>query len=214
MKNKLVFAALLCLFTIQANAQTEKGKVMLGGYASFNTYKFEGQSAQKSNYFSTSLRSAYFINDNLAIGIGLLYNYYKDTQSDLNDQTPLSRQTSRSYGLAPFVRYYFNINEKFKIFNELAINGNIGKSKYNNETSPFFSSENKFKQFGANIKPGLAYFPIKKIAIEFSFPMLSYQKSFNEAKYMENPEAFKTDGEEFQFGIDTFTPTIGVNFHF
>ncbi|TKC62480.1 porin family protein [Pedobacter hiemivivus] len=214
MKNKLVFAALLCIFSFKANAQTEKGKTMLGGYVSFYTYKFEGQYIQKANNFSTSLRSAYFIKDNLAIGLGLLFNNSRSKESDLANLNLLSRQTSKSYGVSPFVRYYFNINEKFKIFNELAINGSIGTSEYKNETSPLFSSENKFKQFGANIKPGLAFFPTKKIAIEFSFPMLSYQKSFYETKYMENPTEFKNNGESFQFGITTFKPTIGVNYHF
>lgn len=214
MKNKLVFAALLCIFSFKVNAQTEKGKMMLGGYASINTYKSESQDIQKSNYFNTSLRTAYFIKDNLAIGLGLLYYRMKNTQSDPANLNPLSTQINNSYGLSPFVRYYFNINEKFKIFNELAINGSIGKSKYDNESYPGVSNDNKFKQFGLNIQSGLAFFPVKKIAIEFSFPMLNYRKTFNEEKYQENPNVFKTNPEEFQIGIDSFKPTIGINYHF
>lgn len=214
MKNKLVFAALLCIFSFKVNAQTEKGKMMLGGYIAINNFKFEGQNIQKTNYFSSSLRTGYFIKDNLAIGLGLLYNHITNTQSDLNNPSPLSKQINNSYGLSPFVRYYFNINEKFKIFNELAISGSTGKSKNDNESYPAYSNDAKFKQFGVNIKPGLAFFPIKNIAIEFSFPILNYQKSFSEQEYTENQNVFKTNGEEFQIGIDSFKPTIGINYHF
>lgn len=214
MKNKLVFAALLCIFSFKANAQTEKGKVMLGGFASFSTHKFEGQSVRKTIIFNTSLRSGYFIKNNLAIGLGLEYNHQRDKENNPDNIDVRYKQIQRSYGLSPFTRYYFNINEKFKIFNELSIYGRIGDSKDESQPSPAYPSDYKFKQIGLNLKPGLAYFPIQKIAIEFSFPMLNYQKTFFETKYMENPDAIKTKGEEFQLGIDTFKPTIGVNYHF
>jgi hypothetical protein len=215
MKNTLIFAVLLCIFSLQANAQTEKGKIILGGYTSFSTHKLKGQSDQRINYFSTALRPAYFLSNNLAIGLGLLFNYNVTKHPSFKDGTEFqSKNTNRNYGLAPFARYYFNISEKFKIFNELSINGNIGDSKYVFAQDPVYNSAYKFKGFGAVAKPGLAFFPAKKFAIEFSFPMLSYQKSFTETKSERNFIDFKSNGDEFKIGIDTFKPEIGVNFHF
>ncbi|SMC59766.1 outer membrane beta-barrel protein [Pedobacter nyackensis] len=219
MKNILIFAVLLCIFSLQAKAQTEKGTIILGGNVSFSTHKYKiGQNEQKMNYSYASLRSGYFVNNNLAIGLGLIYNHTisKSNANVLDGNKIQSKQTRQSYGLAPFARYYFNISEKFKIFTEVAINGNIGDSKYvfSEDQAYAYNPDYKFKGFGVAAKPGLAFFPVKKLAIEFSFPMLSYQKGFSKSESDEASTSFKENGEEFKIGIDTFKPEIGVYFHF
>ncbi|WP_244214217.1 hypothetical protein [Pedobacter jejuensis] len=65
-----------------ANAQTEKGKVILGGSVGFNSSKVEG-AAKSDVSFNVIPSVGFFVDNNFAIGTGVGYTYNKEV-SNLN----------------------------------------------------------------------------------------------------------------------------------
>jgi hypothetical protein len=86
----------ILLFTINLNAQTEKGNWMFGGDAILQGYKFEAQ--DKFIYYAEIFpKAGYFIKDQFVIGseVGIFIN-----------------NATLYTSLVPFARYYFFKNEK------------------------------------------------------------------------------------------------------
>ncbi|MFC3366125.1 PorT family protein [Pedobacter fastidiosus] len=70
MKKLLLSLVAVAGLVYSANAQTEKGKVILGGNVGFNSTKVEG--AAKSDFnFSVVPSVGYFVSNNFAIGTGV-----------------------------------------------------------------------------------------------------------------------------------------------
>ena len=67
MKKLLLSLVAVAAFAFSTQAQTEKGKVMLGGNVGFSTSKVDG--ANKSDFNFRAIPSVgYFVSDNIAIG--------------------------------------------------------------------------------------------------------------------------------------------------
>jgi hypothetical protein len=73
-------------------------------------------------------------------------------------------------------------------------------------------SSYKFTAYNASINPGFAFFPSKRWAIEFSFPLLDYSKQ--KPKDIEPASISIYTVENFSLATDSFNPSIGFNFHF
>ena len=74
MKKVLLTLTAIAGLTIAANAQTEQGKIMVGGQVGFQTSKVKDTDF-KNNSFSINPTVGYFVSDNLAIGTGIGYNW-------------------------------------------------------------------------------------------------------------------------------------------
>lgn len=86
---KIYLAGAFLLAGIMANAQTEKGDIMIGGRIDLNT-------GENSTYIGFSPQFGYFIITNLAIGGNLSLTYQKNGDAKNTD-----------FGIGPFVRWYF-----------------------------------------------------------------------------------------------------------
>jgi len=100
MKKFLLIATFIVTGFISANAQTEKGTLLLGGDVTFQTS--DGNSA-----FTARPAVGYFIANNFAIG-GQFTLFASDGYS--------------SWALGPFVRGYFAGSEKGKFYGQLGLN--------------------------------------------------------------------------------------------
>lgn len=225
MKSKLLLVAALCAMAFTANAQTEKGKSLINGSIGFSTNKSESNSpgffttTQKSNYFSFAPSYGYFVDNNLAIGLGLAYTQIKNTLNtfDVNSNSTLNNSQvaeQQAYSISPFLRKYVDVADKFKFFAHVNLDMGFGESENKivyNSTSNTVDNTYKFTSYNVALSPGFAFFPSKKWAIDFSFPLLNYNKV--------NPKDEDTNiavsaNETFTFATSSFNPRIGFNFHF
>lgn len=85
----IVTSLLLSVCVFQAAAQTDKGDWMVGGGFGFNT-------AKRNTEINFSPSAGAFVINNLAVGGNLLIDYNK-----------LGATKTTSFGIGPFVRYYF-----------------------------------------------------------------------------------------------------------
>jgi hypothetical protein len=211
MKNKLFIMAMLCAIAFSTNAQTEKGKFLLGGAVNFSTSNQDNQAEGRKTSFGLSPRIGYLVSDNWAVGTALNFSVSK-TKGTINDDNTIDMGSQYTYyGIAPFVRHYAKIADNFKFFGDLHVEAAFGKEKNVDEQGKSGSTKSKINTYSTGISPGLAFFPAKKWAIEFSFPLVSYfsQKIKPE---MAGETPFKYDA--FTFGFSSFNPSIGVNYHF
>jgi len=225
MKSKLLIMGVLCAIAFKANAQTEKGKSVINGAIGFSTNKSENTSSnvsvidQKSNSFTFAPSFGYFVANNLAIGLGVGYSQNKNTSNsfDANSSTLVYyKQIAKQqiFSVNPFLRKYVDIADKFKFFGQINLGIGFGKAENTvtyNTPSTTLENTYKFTSYSGAISPGFAFFPSKKWAIEFSFPLLSYSK-INPKDGSSSVSSSTT--ESFNFATSSFNPSIGFNFHF
>ncbi|SOD14559.1 outer membrane beta-barrel protein [Pedobacter xixiisoli] len=204
MKKLLLSLVAVAALTFGANAQTEKGKIILGGNVGFNSSKVDGASKADIN-FSVVPSVGYFVGNNFAIGTGVGYEYDKTASG-----TAFERGQLEAFRVAPFGRYYVNLTEQFKFFGQVSVPlafGSLKSVDANGETGSKFASTTSI---GVNVAPGFAFFPNKKIGIEFSVNGLGYENFSTKAE----ATGAKVKTNSFGLEANTFAPKLGVQFHF
>ncbi|KLT67373.1 outer membrane beta-barrel protein [Pedobacter sp. BMA] len=204
MKKLLLSLVAVAGLFYSANAQTEKGKFILGGNVGFSSSKVEG--AVKSDIdFSVVPSIGYFVGNNFAIGTGVGYTYSKTVSGGA-----LNRNQVGAFQVSPFGRYYVGLSDQFKFFGQLSVPMAFGTAKTvdaNGDTGSKYASTTSI---GVNVSPGFAFFPTKRIGIEVSVNGLGYAN--NQIK--EEATGAKTTSNSFGLEADTFAPKLGVQFHF
>lgn len=226
MKKQLFAMAVLCAVALTSNAQTEKGNNLIGGSLSYgrqkrtpeNLYNFN---SVKSTSFSIIPRFGHFISNNLAIGLSVGFNR-NENLNEVNSYSGTStliynyENTSKTLNIGPFVRYYVNIVDKFKFFGQGNAFVAFGKSVSLDGGSITVIPRNdtyKTTAYSATVNPGFAFFPTKHWAFEVLFPLISYNKyKVKDDGNNVNSQAYQDEG--FNFGLDSFSPIIGLNYHF
>ncbi|UKT66072.1 outer membrane beta-barrel protein [Pedobacter mucosus] len=224
MKKQLLTLAAVCAVALASNAQTEKGQNLIGGSLGYSSSEQkainnEPNSTDQSIY-SISPSIGHFFSRNLAIGLSVGYFKGKSTYETIlasGGSVTYAKNVTKSHGFnaGPFLRYYVDIAEKFKLFGQLNTSIQIGKDKseyqYSNNAASDISAT-KTTLYIASINPGFAFLPAKKWAIEFSFPLLSYvnQKNNDERTNFSSSSRY----EAFNFGLSTLNPRIGFNYLF
>jgi outer membrane protein len=138
MKYLLLFPILL--LTINLNAQTEKGSVLVGGNLALNT----GEGASE---FTFSPDFGVFVANNFAVGGFLNFSDRKLGDTKLTD-----------FGIGPFARYYFG-NTSTKPFVVTEFN-------YLTTTSKFEEQKNTTNGIGFLLGMGFAAFINEVVAVE------------------------------------------------
>ena len=188
-------------FGLSTQAQTEKGNVLLGGNVGFSTSKTDG--ASKSDVsFSIVPRVGYFVSDNIAIGTGVGYNYDKQVSNN---------NLNQAFEVSPFGRYYVNLSDQFKFFGQLSVPMAFGNNKLVDAQGNVADNKHATTtNIGVNLAPGFAFYPTKKIGIEFSVNGLGY----NHFQVKNEITGGKSKTNSFGLDADTFAPKLGVMFHF
>lgn len=104
MKTKLFIMAALCATAFNVNAQTEKGKMLLGGAAQFQTNTTDMPQAYKNTQTNLVIQPqfGFFVADNFSVAASLTYyrTKYQNNQYSTAVQSDYE-QKRESYGFAP-----------------------------------------------------------------------------------------------------------------
>lgn len=194
MKKLFLTLTAVTALTLASQAQTEKGKFIVGGQVGFETSKVKDTDL-KNNSFSINPTVGYFVSDNWAVGTGVGYNWGK---SELATNTV----ETNAFQVAPFVRNYIGEGQ-FKFFSQLSVPMAWGK---NTTEVAGVETEAKFQKYGVELAPGFAFFPTSKVGIELKVRGL----------YFDSYKDKGTDVTTNSFGLDanSLAPTLGVQFYF
>lgn len=185
--------------TFAAKAQTEQGKLFLGGSVGYNYNKINGTD-RSSQGFNITPNIGYFVSDNFAIGTGIGYGYGKNSFGNDFDVADVKTQT---FNVAPFARAYKG-NESFKFFGQLSVPMAWGNIKEDGTKTQTFSN------YGVQLSPGVAFFPHKNVGIELSVRGLYYGNN----RVKDEATNAKTINSSFGLASDFFAPQLGVQFYF
>jgi len=204
MKKLLLSLIAVSALAFSTQAQTEKGKIMVGGNVEFNSEKVDG--ADKSNTTFAIVPSAgYFISENFALGTGIGYQSAKAFTANTGNSFK-----TQAVVINPFARYYANITEQFKFFGQLSVPMSFGNTKTSTDNGDNYYKTNNNNSVGVALSPGFAFFPTKKFGIEFAVNGISYNDN-----RLENADGDKVSGNKnFNIGANFFAPKIGVQFYF
>ena len=200
---KLGLALVLAAITIGANAQTEKGKKILGGEVSLQSQKVEGSTNE--NFSFTFLPAfGYFVKDNLALGTGIGYRSNESSTS-----------VNNAIIVAPFGRYYVNVAKQFKFYTELSVPLSFGADKTLKADGSVDRKTASTTNIGVNLSPGFVFFPTTKIGVQLSFSGLYFDNETKKTFPVESDDPVaKTTTNTFGLGFNSFSPSLGVFFHF
>ena len=163
-KTAILSALILSIFTVKA--QTEKNSWLAGGNAGFtsSTQKLSNVSGYsfKTNEFQISPGFGYFFINNFAAGLNV--NFISTHTSETNMPGSESN-TSTTFTAGPFLRYYFNVAQKTKIF----IHGGANWGSYKPGSGDPNLSISMYE-----VKAGPAIFLNPHVALEFT---VGYQTS-------------------------------------
>jgi outer membrane protein len=205
MKKIILSITVLTGIAFASNAQTEKGKFILGGTASYTSTKSDADNAKASQNLALVPNVGYFVTNNIAVGTGIGYTYSK---------TPVASNFGQTEAIlvSPFARHYTNLSDQFKFFGQLSVPLAFGTVKSVEADGDTGSKTGSSTSVGVALSPGFAYFPTKKVGIEFAFRGISYN---NTTVKDNNDNDIKGAGrEDFAIGTSFFTPQIGVQFYF
>ena len=202
MKKLLLSLVAVSALAFTTQAQTEKGKIIVGGNAAFSTNKSDADGAKSNTSFKIVPSVGYFVSDNIAVGTGVGYSYDKQ----------ISKFENQAFVVSPFGRYYANLSESFKFFGQLSVPMEFGTAKAVDATGKVGDKVGSSTNIGVALSPGFAFYPTKKIGIEFALNGLNYN---NLRKEDGNGNKLKGAGyDEFSFGANFFSPKIGIQLHF
>ncbi|GAA4789003.1 hypothetical protein GCM10023231_16610 [Olivibacter ginsenosidimutans] len=191
----LTLTAALAL-TFAAQAQTEQGRLFLGGSVGYNYEKVNGTD-HAAQSFNVVPNIGYFISDNVAIGTGIGYQYSQHyTGSDVKIK-------DNAFVVSPFARAYKG-NELFKFFGQLSVPMAWSSEKEDG------TKTQSVAHYGVQLSPGLAFFPHRNVGIELSVRGLYYGND----RVKDEATGHKVITNSFGLASDFFAPQLGVQFYF
>ncbi|HIC30876.1 MAG TPA: porin family protein, partial [Flavobacteriaceae bacterium] len=159
--------------------------------------QIDSQNKVKTNVFTIAPKAAYFVSDNIAVGLGLGFTSGKEEDGFAEEKVNV-------FGVDAFGRYYFTPASQFSLFAELG----LGYDSVNNETTVGnVTADSDSAQFGANLGAGLNYFVSSNFSIEAGVAVLGYSTNDNGGNGAESTDSFS-------FGGDWTNVTFGVNYKF
>lgn len=184
-----------------ANAQDKKqgsegfakGDVFVSGAVGLSSSK---TGDFKANGFNFSPRAAYFVSDNIALGLALGFESQKIElgESATNTQT--------SFGA--FGRYYATPSSKFSLFAQLGFDFTSSKNEWFVDSDGSLSATDfEDKGFAINFAPGFHYFVSDNFALETSIGVLGYSSNDNGGNGADKTNTFDlgVDFDNVMFGL-------------
>lgn len=205
MKKLILSIIALSGLSLGSYAQTEQGKYILGGTASYQSSKSDATNANAAENLSLVPNLGYFVSDNFAIGTGIGYNYSKTADASATGM-------NQAVVVSPFGRYYAGLSDQFKFFGQASVPMTFGTVKSVDANGDTGAKVGSSTSVGVDLSPGFAYFPTKKIGIEFALRGVSYNNY--KVKDANDNDVKGAGREDFSFGTNFFSPRIGVQFHF
>jgi len=220
MKNLLLSLGMIVML-LSANAQIQKGAIMIGG--SFNTYgsKNLSETATSSNNFAIKSFSlnvkpqiGFMVSDHTQIGLSfaLEHSYFKSRTFNANSGVGYPTvDKGNTYLINPYLTRYIGITEKFYL--TTTANAMIGAGKTH---SGIPSSLNKSSVFDIrlNLTPGIAYFVSDNLAITATIGKLyySYSKTTSDGTTNTTSTDMKNKLNNFGMNLSSSSLWFGVQF--
>jgi len=206
---KTVFTFVVFIITIPLFSQTQKGWWLWGSYVGSGSYSKGSSddggsppSNSKTNNFTIDISPniGYFIEDNLAIGSFVGFNFSTGKTTYTYSSGDYSKYHSTTFTIGPYLRYYFsrtgkNLTPYAEVFTGLGTGPYISKTKFG-----IAASESKFtnNRWNAGFNVGLANFITTNIAMQF-------YAGFNHSHYASKSKSaygtYKYDYNYFNFGV-------------
>lgn len=223
---KLLLASAVALFGL-SNAQIAKGTTYVSGVVGF-TQDSDNNTDKKESTFAIVPTVGYFVNTNLAIGLGVGYVNNKVEETKVTNVTPYLTLTEKGKDInnavvvEPFIRKYWTLGEKLYFFGQLSVPMSFGSGKVEGtatlvdttpgqpvttENTSISQDKNKINSFGVSVKPGLDYFLNKNWSIEATIGNFGYQST-----KVDVDGAKSTDN--FNFGVNLKEINFGVKYVF
>ncbi|MGL6127835.1 outer membrane beta-barrel protein [Chryseobacterium artocarpi] len=219
---KVLLAGAVALFGL-SNAQIAKGTTYLSGQVGYSQ-KEDNNTDVKKEKINVLPTVGYFVDTNLAVGLGVGYRNENEKTTKTTGSNPLfvteGKETTSAFVVAPFVRKYWTLADKLYIFGQLEVPMAFGQNKVEGTTTTTTttgagttvtqtsgSTKNNFTSIGVNIKPGLDYFLNKNWTIEATigeFGYNTYKKDIDGAKRV----------NDYNFGLNLTSVTFGVKYVF
>jgi len=199
MKKILLSAVAVMAFGF-ANAQDvpttgfSQGDVFISGavgYTSEKTGDF------KTDQFKIIPRAAYFVTNNISVGVQLGYTTGTATTVVGGPVDPITVENDvKTFEAGAFGRYYFTPARNFSFF------GQLGVGYMSTKTEPEGGPDTKDTGINLGLAPGISYFVSEHIALEATFGLLGYN-SVNPDGDGDNTNTFNigTDFNDINFGI-------------
>ena len=197
MKKLLLTLTAVSAITFATQAQTEKGKFIVGGSVSYDGKSVKDSDA-KSNSFGIVPSVGYFVADNIAVGTGVGYNWKENKVNADN------KSTADAIVLAPFGRLYSANQGPVKFFGQLSVPMAWGTEKANGTKTGTTES------YGVELAPGIAFFPTSNIGIDFKVRGLYFESNTSKAEGTD----VKNSVSNYGLNASSFAPSVGVTFHF
>lgn len=141
----------------------DPGTFSLGGILAINRVDADNERENDVTVtYEVVPRGAFFIGNNLSVGLGVGF-FGSTTENSDSTET-----TSSALRVNPFVRYHFHVGDDVFIFTELALRGDFGT--YERE-----AAENGFANYEVRAPVGLVIFPAKRIGLELQFGLIGYK---------------------------------------
>jgi hypothetical protein len=174
-----------------------KGDVFISGSAGFSSSK---TGDFKANGFDFSPKVAYFVSQNIAVGVSLGVNSIKLSEGaeDLKNNT---------FSAGAFGRYYFTPAAKFSLFGQLGVNFNNYDSEFQLDPAGITLGELKGNGFDVALAPGVSYFIANHFALEATFGMLGYETTKPDTEGAESTDSFVLN-------LDMATLKLGLLYKF
>ena len=164
--NRILLTLALSLFIMIANAQFQKGNILLGGDLSYatNTSSVTNTPGQTNSGgpFNISLGKA--IKENTIVGVNLLYS------TNTNDYQ-VGKYVSNGYGIGVFYRVYKNLGKDFYFFGQAGAEYD-GSTAYSKDSTGHKSNNTTMNGGNIYLTPGIAYKLSKKFFMELSIPQV------------------------------------------
>lgn len=205
-KNLLALAALFAFGFSNAQVSDDvsnegfsAGDVFITGSVGFSNTKVEDF---KTDSFTFSPRAAYFVSDNIALGLAFAYTKTED------DTQMVQNATTMQAGV--FGRYYFMPGSRFSLFTQLSLNYLVEDTDFA-ETNIF--EERTVTTTGVNVgfAPGINYFISKRFALEANFGILEYTTAKTDSP---DPFSDEVKANNFSVGLDMANINLGLLFKF
>jgi hypothetical protein len=201
---KLFFIALLlCAISSAAMAQIEKGKNVVGGYAS---YHINDRGLTTTDYY-IGPRYGRLISKDFEIGISIGYS------ASIKEYAASAKTTTRTFFGGPYVKLYRNLSEHFYFDASLILGYSSGKIVYDDTQGVNIIGQNTnidVTVLSAKVAPALTYLFNNHWAAEFSVGIFNYTNTRTKYNNSSSPSLVG----DFTMGIFAPESGIGIEYYF
>lgn len=203
MKQQFLLSVLfLCLVTVTTHAQTiSKGSIWLGGNIGYSQSKTDYDGNVTPDYKTSTLSIlpaiGKAVNDNLVVGINVIYQKTKTNNSGAS----VNESNEKFYGGGVFVRRYVPVISRLYVFGDL----DIWARRYRADGSPYTGSGIKTKtkggESGVSLTPGVSVGINKKLQLETGFNSL-FSTFYSKRKTTSSTNGYNYTTESFSAGFN------------